>query len=350
MRPKAGPALLVIAIVAALFAVVSPAVLAQEVSPTIYSGTVTIGGLPAPDGLTVVARINDYQSEGVITKNGRYNFLIVAPPSIDYIIQIVTFHILEHDIQAKETDIFRGSPSQFELGLTFPEVAGLAPGPTPTPGLTATATETPIPTPPTGQPPTPPVVYFGSVTVGGQPAPDGLVIVARIEDYESEPVVTDDGKYARLTASPPSSSYLFKVVSFHIPAFGVQATETELFLGGPEERQLDLTFPVLPEPTPTAAPPPTATPVPEPTPTPTAAPPPTATPFSAPPTPTAVRSAPSADINGDGTVDFRDLALLGATYNTKDGDANYDARADLNSDGVVDFRDLAMLGAQYDQD
>ena len=346
MRPKAGPAFLVIAIVAALVAVFSSAALAQTISPTIYSGSVTIGDYPAPDGLTVVARINDYESDGVVTQNGRYSFLIVSPPNSDYFIQTITFHIPEHDIQAAETDVFRGSTAQFEKALTFPAVEGLAAGPTPTPGVPTTATPTPVPTQPVGQPSTPPVVYFGSVTVNGQPAPDGLVIVARIEDYESEGVVTSNGSYARLAVSPSSSAYLFKDTTFHIPAFGVQAFETVLFLGGPAERPLDLTFPALPDPTPT--PEPTATPTAVPTATPTPAPPPTATPTRVRPTPTTARPAPTPDINGDGSVTARDLAILSAAYGSKSGDRIYDRRADLNSDGQVDYRDLAMLGAQYE--
>ena len=261
VRPKAGPAFLIIAIVVALVATLSSAALAQNVSPTIYSGSVTIGDNPAPDGLTLVARINDYESEGVVTKNGRYSFLIVSPPTIDYFIETITFHIPELDIQAAETDVFRGSTAQFEKALTFPAVEGLAPGPTPTPGAAATTTPTPLPTQPVAQPSSPPVVYFGNVTVNGQPAPDGLVIVARIEDYESQPITTSNGAYARLSVSPLSADYLFKDTTFHIPAFGVQAAETVLFLGGPAERPLDLTFPVLPEPTPTPVPTPVLTPV-----------------------------------------------------------------------------------------
>lgn len=347
MRPKAGPAFLIIAIVVALVATLSSAALAQNVSPTIYSGSVTIGDNPAPDGLTLVARINDYESEGVVTKNGRYSFLIVLPPTIDYFIETITFHIPELDIQAAETDVFRGSTAQFEKALTFPAVEGLAPGPTPTPGAAATTTPTPLPTQPVAQPSSPPVVYFGNVTVNGQPAPDGLVIVARIEDYESQPITTSNGAYARLSVSPPSADYLFKDTTFHIPAFGVQAAETVLFLGGPAERPLDLTFPVLPEPTPTPVP--TATAVPVPTATPTPAPPPTVTPTRVRPTPTTVTRPPTPDINGDGSVTARDLALLSAAYGTSTGDVNYDRRADLNSDGRVDYRDLAMLGAQYER-
>jgi hypothetical protein len=345
VRPKAGPAFLTIAIVSALVAVFSSVAFAQSISPTIYSGSVSIGGNPAPDGLTVVARINDYESDGVLTKNGRYSFLIVLPPTIDYFIETITFHIPEHALQAKETDVFTGSTAQFEKALTFLAVEGLASGPTPTPGPAATATPTPIPTQPVWQPSTPPVVYFGNVTVNGQPAPDGLIIVARIGDYESEPAVTSNGSYTRLEVNPSSSVYLFKGTTFHIPAYGVQAFETVLFLGGPAERQFDLTFPVLPDPTPTPEP----TKIPEPTAAPAPAPTVTATTTRVPPPPTIVRPAPTPDINGDGSVNNRDLALLSAAYNTRSDDRNYDRRADLNSDGQVDYRDLAMLGAQYDQ-
>ena len=361
MRPKAGFAFLIIAMVVALVATFNSAALAQEISPTIYSGPVTIGDNLAPDGLTLVARINDYESVGVTIKNGRYSFLIVSPPHSDYFIETVTFHIPELDIQAQETDIFRGNTAQFEKALTFFAVEGLVPGPTPTPGPLRAATPTPVPTQPVAQPPSPPVMYFGNVTVNGQPAPDGLVIVARIEDYQSESVTTNNGAYARLTVSPPSSSYQYKDTTFHIGAFGVQASETVLFLGGPAERPLDLTFPVLPEPTPTPLPTatrvpvPTATQVPVPTatqvpvPIPTPAPSPTATPTRVRPTPTTIRPATTPDINGDGLVNEKDLVLLSAAYATRDGDRSFDRRADLNNDGLVDYQDLAILGAQYER-
>ena len=77
MRPKAGPAVFIIIVVAALSASISSYVHAQVVYPTIYSGSVTIGDNTAPDGLTVVARINDYESDGVVTKNGRYNLSLI---------------------------------------------------------------------------------------------------------------------------------------------------------------------------------------------------------------------------------------------------------------------------------
>ncbi len=368
MRPKAGPALLIIVVVAALAASIGSDALAQTVSPTIYSGSVTVGNNTAPDGLTVVARINDYESNGVVTKNGRYSFLIVSPPTSQYFIETITFHIPEYNIQAKETDIFRGNTAQFEKALTFPAVEGLAPGPTPSPGPASTATPSPVPTKPAARPSSPPVVYFGNVMINGEPAPDGLVIVARIEDYQSKPVTTSNGAYANLIVSPLSTSYLYKSVTFHIPASGVQAFETELFRGGPEERYLALTYPTLPVPAPTPAPSPvpapspTPAPVPIPTPmlTPTPAsataptptptqPPPTVTPTQVRPIPTTLPLPPSPDINGDSSVNAKDLALLSSAYGTQRGDKNYERRADLNSDGQVDYRDLSMLGAQYEK-
>ena len=166
-----------------------------------------------------------------------------------------------------------------------------------------------------GAPPPGPVIFSGSVTVGGVSAPDGLDIVARIvgprTDYESLRRSTEGGGYKLLAVGPPDSVFLFLNVTFHlvpnalapqIPATGIAAIETTLFLGGPGVQDgFNLTFPALPPaatptpvpatPTPTSVPP-TATPVP-PTPTATSVPPtPTAT--SVPPTATPVPPTPTA--------------------------------------------------------
>ena len=151
-----------------------------------------------------------------------------------------------------------------------------------------------------GSPPPGPVVFSGVVTVGGSAAPDGLSIVGRmapilISPYESFPQITSGGAYTLLAVGPPSSSYLYSPITFHIipnaaypyiPTTGIAAIETTLFLGGPGiQDAYVLTFPALPLP-PTPVPP-TATPVPPtPTPVPTPTPEPTAT--TVPPTPTTV--------------------------------------------------------------
>jgi len=55
------------------------------------------------------------------------------------------------------------------------------------------------------------------------------------------------------------------------------------------------------------------------------------------------------DINGDGRVNYRDLAILGASYGTVRGDPEFAIEADLNDDGVIDFRDLGILGVNYER-
>jgi len=53
------------------------------------------------------------------------------------------------------------------------------------------------------------------------------------------------------------------------------------------------------------------------------------------------------DINGDGTVNYIDLAILGSCYGKLKGEMGYRQEADLNNDGIIDYRDLAILGANY---
>ncbi len=60
-----------------------------------------------------------------------------------------------------------------------------------------------------------------------------------------------------------------------------------------------------------------------------------------------ISSSLLGDINGDGIVDYRDLAILGSSYGRSRGEPGYKDGADLNNDGIVDYRDLAILGANY---
>lgn len=57
--------------------------------------------------------------------------------------------------------------------------------------------------------------------------------------------------------------------------------------------------------------------------------------------------SPRWDINQDLKVDYKDLAMMGASYGTHDGDPGYRANVDLNEDGAVDDEDLAILQANY---
>jgi squalene-hopene/tetraprenyl-beta-curcumene cyclase len=53
------------------------------------------------------------------------------------------------------------------------------------------------------------------------------------------------------------------------------------------------------------------------------------------------------DINFDGFVDYRDLAILISCYASRLNEAGYKVEADLNIDGVIDYKDLAILLNYY---
>ena len=100
-----------------------------------------------------------------------------------------------------------------------------------------------------------PVIYSGTVTVTSGEDPNGHLITARILDYESEPIEVVDGEYEALIVQAPSTAYVDQVMTFHLD--GVQASETDTSIspGLPVVKSdFDLTFPSLPEPTPTATP------------------------------------------------------------------------------------------------
>jgi hypothetical protein len=53
------------------------------------------------------------------------------------------------------------------------------------------------------------------------------------------------------------------------------------------------------------------------------------------------------DINGDFNVGLSDLVLLGKAYNTKPGDAKWNANADINGDGTAGLSDLTIMARHY---
>ncbi|MBF8266783.1 MAG: hypothetical protein HW388_291 [Dehalococcoidia bacterium] len=132
-----------------------------------------------------------------------------------------------------------------------------------------------------------PIIFSGNVTVGGQPAADGLVVVARMGGVNAGSATTQGGRYGGLTVGTTHRDMVGRTITFHLD--GEVAQETEVFeeFIQPVTRTRDLTFPAS-QPTPTPTPAPTATPVPTATPAPTATPVPTATPR---PTPTALLPA-----------------------------------------------------------
>ena len=104
-----------------------------------------------------------------------------------------------------------------------------------------------------GAPPPIPAVYSGIVTSSVGSVPNGLTVTARMgDDYESRPVVIEDGRYRVLRVAPPDNSFRGDTITFHLD--GVQADQTDRFTPGTIKLRFNLTFPQLPEPTPTATP------------------------------------------------------------------------------------------------
>ena len=56
---------------------------------------------------------------------------------------------------------------------------------------------------------------------------------------------------------------------------------------------------------------------------------------------------PTADIDGDGQVDFADFLSFVGKFGTRRGDARYDARYDLDSDGEIGFSDFLIFASNF---
>ncbi len=286
-------------------------------APVIYNGNVTVAGAPAPDGLIITARIEDYESPPVETSGGRFLALNVAPPDSSYGNKTVTFHLGGY-VQASETDTSI-SPSLPVLKnnfiLTF---ADLPPTPTPTP------TATPVIFQPTA--------YEGAIVIAGGDTPASAVLVARIGSYQSSPARVEGNTYRNLVITPIGISAIGQTVEFYLN--GIKSSTTDVFQEGQFKPNFALIFVGLPTPTPTPTPTATPTPIPTPTPAPTSTPtptpvPPTPTPTPVPPTPTRVPTATpippptpsptpepsgglscSSPLNGSGGNGMADLLLI----------------------------------------
>ena len=103
-------------------------------------------------------------------------------------------------------------------------------------------------------------VFSGSVTVAGEQAPEGFIIVAKVGDYTSEPVTVRGGQYHQLKVLP-GAAYNGQLISFwsgnvQADEFGGRYVQRGVF-GVPALVTLDLTFNAVPgnfNPFPTAIP------------------------------------------------------------------------------------------------
>jgi hypothetical protein len=54
-----------------------------------------------------------------------------------------------------------------------------------------------------------------------------------------------------------------------------------------------------------------------------------------------------ADLNGDGIIDMKDLAIVAAAYGTIKGGVRFNAKADLDQNGQVDILDFALIAPYF---
>lgn len=55
----------------------------------------------------------------------------------------------------------------------------------------------------------------------------------------------------------------------------------------------------------------------------------------------------TGDINGDGTVDIRDISMAARAYGSYPGHPRWNPQADFNKDGIVDIRDLVFVARHF---
>ena len=89
--------------------------------PALYSGVVLVGSETPPDGLTITARILEFESQPSTITDGQYELLIVGPPDESFIGEVITFHLAS--LQADQTDIYIPGSVDLSFDLTFPALA-----------------------------------------------------------------------------------------------------------------------------------------------------------------------------------------------------------------------------------
>jgi hypothetical protein len=55
------------------------------------------------------------------------------------------------------------------------------------------------------------------------------------------------------------------------------------------------------------------------------------------------------DVNGDGRVDLKDIALVARALGSSPGSLNWNPACDLNGDGVINMRDIALVARHFGQ-
>jgi endoglucanase len=55
------------------------------------------------------------------------------------------------------------------------------------------------------------------------------------------------------------------------------------------------------------------------------------------------------DVNGDGRVDLKDLALVARAFGSTPTSPNWNPAADINGDGTVNMKDIALAVRNFGQ-
>jgi len=219
--------------------------------PVIYTGSVTLGGAPAPDGLWIVGRMDGYTSVPLEISGGRMSGLAVGAPDQTFFGKTITFELRsdpndpEGATVAEQTDTFAKYPLptlKKDFDLTFPAFPTPTPLPTATPTATPVATATPLATA------TPivvgAVVYNGVVVASGAVIPEGASLTARIGTYESNSVPVVGGRYLSLIVDLNDPDLTGATVNFYLN--GTEARTTAIYEVGSTIRNVDLIFTDLP--------------------------------------------------------------------------------------------------------
>ena len=106
-----------------------------------------------------------------------------------------------------------------------------------------------------------PFIYSGKATAGGAPVPNGFTIRGTVGSYVSDPVAVIDGRFDLLTVNPGEEGSPGDEIAFLLGDIRADQTDTFQIAGIPLLKlDFDLTFPKLPDATPTPSPiPPTVT-------------------------------------------------------------------------------------------
>lgn len=174
--------------------------------PCMVSGNVTINGNDAPIGTVVTAKIDgEIRDSDTLTEAGKF-YLLIEGNSTD---RGKTIEFIINDVRSESTLLW-GSGAVYEIDLAVAtgktdsgsdSDSGSSSASTPTPAPVETEGPSPSPAIPempgiSGIPPMPDS-FYGNVTINGEPAPNGTVVQAYIEDKECGNItVMKEGEYA----------------------------------------------------------------------------------------------------------------------------------------------------------